>query len=819
MQTDPLYPPPLLTRRHTAIMLCLTVLLAGVYWFTYSGKVISQDELFMFDAAESLARRGNSELDIVSNFHIFTEYPVGDQPHVTFANAEPLQILAGALLFALADATPNIGLLHTVWLLNVIVCALTGAVFFLYARLLGYSERIAVLGTLVYALGTILWPYSKTFFREPLAALLLFGAALCLNAWRERWGQRRNWLWLIGFGACYLLALFTKEAALLVAPALLAIVFPRVSTAGGWRRLATILAAAAGFTVIAAAAIQLVMEAVPVLRSYNPLHYLQTLGEKADFIGYALLGYLVSPGRSLFAFSPVLLLALPGLGLMLRARRWREALTPLLMIGAFVVGYAVVRNDQWFGGQAWGPRFLVPVTPFAMLAVLPVLQKAASPGAARWVRIAVVGVIVASVLVQVNGILLHPPDYFEELGRRGVIPWQGGTWDPTQSPLFVNVTLLNRYPLDLAWLRAEGAGLWLPLAAILLAASAGITLRRWLRRDPPSGRRLALIALGFALGTTGAFYVGLRSIDNDPRYLGGFAALRQAVAELDQQARPEDILVLSSEVYQGFFYNYYRNRDVLVYTLPMSVGERPSPEQPPLVESNNPDLLIEPRYSTFLTNLPEYTDRVWVLESSGPFTGFTVRPVEWFMARHYFPLASFEPDQSVRLLLFDVNHDAPPDQAMRWPEHLTDAQFGTAVELVGYDLPTPRVRVGPFAGPDPRRTDYAPGEVIAVSLLWRALETPSSDYNVGVYVVNADGVVVAQRDSPPQATFRPMNTWQPGETVRDNHALLLPADLSPGTYALWVKVYAWQTGENQVVSGENRTAEGQAAQLTMIRVR
>ncbi len=801
------------------MMIGLAVLLAGVYWLTYSGQWLSNDEIFLFDAAESLARRGNVRLSLASNLWLPREYPLGEQPFTPPVDAEPLHVVAAAALFALADAIPGVGLLHTVWLLNVLVVAASGAVFFLYARLLGYRESVALAGALLYGLGTIVWPYSKVFFREPLALLLLFSAALCLHAWRLCARNRRGWSWLGGFALLYFLALLTKEAALLSIPIFLGIALPGLVVRPDWRRVGRALAVVAVLVVLMVAGLRLAVDLAEVPRSYDPFDRLQAVGENVGVVGYALLSYLFSPGRSLFAFSPVLLLGVLGVWLLMRRGRWREALVPVLAVASFVVGYAVFRNIHWFAGLAWGPRYLVPVTPFAMLAVLPVLEAVRSARAPAWSRWVMIGVAGLGVWAQLNGVLISQTAYFEELDRLGVVAWLGGTWDLRYSPLLLNPSLLGRAPLDLAWLQVPGAGPWMPLGAGGLVAAAGGGLWFWRRRAGVSRPGLLATALLALVGMATVFYVGLRSIYFDPRYMGDFTPLRDLVSMLDEHAQPDDILVLTNPAYQDYFFNYYRNRDVLAFTLPTAVGEQPSPEQPPGVQSNNPDMLLEPRYSVFLMNLPEYTDRVWLLNNSGPFTGYTVRPVEWFMARHYFPVLTLQTDEVTRLLLFSVNSDAPPDQAMRWPEHATDARFGQAVALLGYDLPPARVRAGPFQGPDPLRNAYQPGEVVPVSLLWRALRRPALDYNVGVYVVGPDGVVVAQRDTAPQATFRPMDSWSPGETIRDNHGLQLPADLAPGRYALWVKVYDWRTGEPLPVSGSSRTADGEAAILTTVEVR
>ncbi|MBN1963208.1 MAG: hypothetical protein JW910_01090, partial [Anaerolineae bacterium] len=684
---------PLLTRRNLLIALCLSLVLLGVYWFTFSGSPLSTDEIFMFDATESLVRRGNTQRNLTANYHLFREFPIGEQPNVTTVAVEPMQILAAALFFAIAEVIPGVGLVHTVWLLNVFLCAAGGGLLFLYARSLGYRERVGVAGALIYGLGTLAWPYSKVFFREPLAMVLLFGAGLCLNAARDRWRTQQGWLWLAGFAVVYVMGLLAKEAALLSIPILLALAVPRLTGRGGWRRLALILAVGVAFLLVAALVISVVMDAVDVLSAYNPIRRLEDLSENAGYIGYAFVSYLFSPGKGLFAFSPVLLLGLPGVWLLACRRRWREAAIPVVAVLAFVVGYAVIRNVHWYGGLSWGPRYLVPVTLFAMLATLPALDTVLQAGAARRARIGAAVVIGLGIWAQLNGVLIAQLAYFEELRARDVIAWEGGTWDLRHAAILANPPLLSQRPLDFAWLRAVDAGAWLPLGAVLLAAGGGAGLW-WLRRQRADiSRRVFVAALLIAVvGVSGVFYAGLRSIYVDPRFIGQFERLHELFAEFDAQARPDDILVLANPTYQDFTLNYYRNRDVILFTLPTAVGEQPSPEQPPGVVSNNPDMLLEPRRSIFLMNLPEYTDRVWLLNSSGPFTPYTVRPVEWFMARHYFPLLTIAPDESARLALFSVNADAPPEQAMQWPELPVEVRFGDEVELLGADLPGPRVR-------------------------------------------------------------------------------------------------------------------------------
>jgi hypothetical protein len=55
--------------------------------------------------------------------------------------------------------------------------------------------------------------------------------------------------------------------------------------------------------------------------------------------------------------------------------------------------------------------------------------------------------------------------------------------------------------------------------------------------------------------------------------------------------------------------------------------------------------------------------------------------------------------------------------------------------------------------------------------------------------------VVAQRDAEPAGDSRPTDTWEPGETILDNHGLLIPPGTPPGTYRRIVGLYDRETGE------------------------
>jgi hypothetical protein len=58
-----------------------------------------------------------------------------------------------------------------------------------------------------------------------------------------------------------------------------------------------------------------------------------------------------------------------------------------------------------------------------------------------------------------------------------------------------------------------------------------------------------------------------------------------------------------------------------------------------------------------------------------------------------------------------------------------------------------------------------------ITLRWQALKKPEHDYTVFAHVLDAQGTLVAQQDSPPREGNYPTSLWDVGEVVDDPHPL------------------------------------------------
>jgi hypothetical protein len=99
-----------------------------------------------------------------------------------------------------------------------------------------------------------------------------------------------------------------------------------------------------------------------------------------------------------------------------------------------------------------------------------------------------------------------------------------------------------------------------------------------------------------------------------------------------------------------------------------------------------------------------------------------------------------------------------------------------AVALVGHDR----------APHSPR-----PGEDLRVSLYWEPLKPLEAEYHTFVHLLDPEGNKVAQSDRQPGGDFYPSNLWRPGELLRDEHLLSIPANSQPGVYRLVAGMYTF----------------------------
>ncbi|MCX7016254.1 MAG: hypothetical protein NTW86_27465 [Candidatus Sumerlaeota bacterium] len=255
--------------------------------------------------------------------------------------------------FAPAPETPfnRVVLAWMLWF-SPLVTALCALTFYFCVLRLGGSPRLAFALSAGLGFSTIFLPYVQDNFTEPVTALLL------LQAYFHALGRRpRDAAW------CGLFAglLPSNNVLFLLALPVFAIAVAVPLVRREWRRKALYFAggAAPGLLFLG---YQLVVRGA----GYGDVPTFATP------LAVGLFGLLLSPGKSVFVYSPLLLVAVAGFPAFLRESP-RAARLALALTLIFLVVYA-----QWFawaGGTCWGPRFLLPLTPLALLGALPILKR------------------------------------------------------------------------------------------------------------------------------------------------------------------------------------------------------------------------------------------------------------------------------------------------------------------------------------------------------------------------------------------------------------------------------------------------------------
>ncbi len=68
-----------------------------------------------------------------------------------------------------------------------------------------------------------------------------------------------------------------------------------------------------------------------------------------------------------------------------------------------------------------------------------------------------------------------------------------------------------------------------------------------------------------------------------------------------------------------------------------------------------------------------------------------------------------------------------------------------------------------------------------------------------VHLYDATGKLVAQRDAQPLDGYAPTSAWRVGEPVVDRQGVLLPRNVAPGEYTLYVGLYDAATGQRLAI--------------------
>lgn len=288
--------------------------------------------------------------------------------------------------------------------------------------------------------GTMHWHHSVSTGDETQIAACVLGSLWALQrGWRnDAWRYPLFVCIATGLGPCFRIS----SIVVLVPLALLGCVFDLAARpAGGarlrrlWRWLILVLLGATPWVVFLAW-YNAARFGSPLETGYGPAH-MQHVGGLLLFqtpLREGLLGMLFSPGKGVFVFNPLLLLALPGLIGLWRLDR-RLAIIAIVTFGSSVLLHS--RYTFWAGDFTWGPRYLASLMGIAMLALIPIVRHPTF-------RRVLVPVFALSVVIQFASVTYSYVLEFYQDRRHGTIP-DAYVWRPAESQLVCRLRNIARH--------------------------------------------------------------------------------------------------------------------------------------------------------------------------------------------------------------------------------------------------------------------------------------------------------------------------------------------------------------------------------------
>jgi len=472
----------------TALVISSLLFLNFFYFLFSSGRVRTIDEVSAAYQVESLAKRGDVAIpqaveakDFYGTFDRFgraqSPYPPGQA--VALVPWYVAGQFAGKHLLGvppeMRDVVSDFFLTGESAFFSALAATLALSIFLR----LGISPKISLLATGILAFATPLAVYSGWLFSEPLAAALLIAAAAALFATPQE--SPISIGSAIGAGAILGAAIWVRPTHVIVVPVFVIALFVR-EREQGWKP-AVALAAVAGLAI----ALLLWRNAYLHGSAFEFGYPAAAEGGKAlntfeTPLTTGLLGFLVSPGKSIFLFSPPILLAMLGL-----PRLWRRDRGLAFVAAASPVVYLLffATYTQWEGGYCYGPRYLVPALALLGLGIGPAIEAAS-----RTTRILAIAVFVAGFFVQAIGSLTS----FLEADVVGAYYDAQYNYRMSFSPIAMHIHLLAYYATSAAapigrgfdkwWVFLSKAGVstgtLLGLAGVIFIGAAASL--EWLRR-------------------------------------------------------------------------------------------------------------------------------------------------------------------------------------------------------------------------------------------------------------------------------------------------------------------------------------------------
>jgi hypothetical protein len=591
---------------------------------------------------------------VLGNSRIFSYSSLAPIDSSQGLNIEPVQAILGSVLAKLA-ITLNVGHVQSIYMLNIFLTSLTAVLIFWIIFLLGYSKKTSFTIGIIFGICTIAWPYTRTYFRDPVAMFFLtlaWGAFLLTTSDRYKYQEnkyiRSIFQFLIFIGLT--LGALSKNTIVLAIPVMIFAFLAKKIKPLSTFRIKDFFLKNWGKTIAAILLIFTILfvwiDLLPTTGIFSrfTFSYYQSVlknffsNPHPNFI-QAILGPIISPGKSVFLYTPILLLA--GFSLFKFFRLvWAEWLFFLFVLA----GQALFYDADWWGHVNWGLRYMLPTIPLLLIASAPEVETLLKTRKGLQ-KLLILGSY--SFFVQLTGILVPVRQYYIQLtNSTPPISQSAAIWNPKYSALIWHLKqILSGGSSDLTLSRIGFESIPVFILFILLIGMSISLLNEKIKL------RYALI-LGFVTIFCAVFTLSISRLDPSNKIRTDLAKTEDVILN---HFLPGDVILLKSYGTQAWSYwMNWADPNLKWISLPYVFPNSHAFEK--YLISNDPSVLLDQNSLSIIQKAEMEYDRIWIVipeDSPGGIYGWeaTYLTRDKRLINYWFISGD---DNSTRLYLFET---------------------------------------------------------------------------------------------------------------------------------------------------------------------
>ncbi|MEW5694062.1 MAG: hypothetical protein AB1765_12300, partial [Candidatus Hydrogenedentota bacterium] len=378
-----------------------------------SGHIYSLDEEVTFQTARSIVENFSTDIEHTEKNHFYCKKGVDNKYYSKFGIGFSLFlvpfIITGKFISIIFGLKQTNLLYFVSSFANIIVISLIVAVFCLLVWNISKNRKISIILSLTLGFSTFLMPYGRTLFNDPFCLLnltlsiyffYLFKAALQTQNLRERY------LFYSGIFSGLMFATRFEYTIIIPGISLLFLNLLKTNKKSLYKIIFYIVPVVVIFLFLG------LYNHTRFGRFYDTGIYNQDPSDKFStplFVGLS--GMLLSPGKGIIFYAPVIILSIWGLKDWIKTRGIESFIILFFIILPVLILHS--KWHSWMGGWSWGPRRLIGILTLLLLPAINALASILNKRENKLLINFILVIFLTGFLIQVPGFLVNFMDYIE----------------------------------------------------------------------------------------------------------------------------------------------------------------------------------------------------------------------------------------------------------------------------------------------------------------------------------------------------------------------------------------------------------------------